>query len=117
MIAFLSVFIGGGAGASLRYLCSLIFEPYGFFPHLIPNLVGAFLIGFLSLKIGLFSKELTLLLVVGFLGGFTTFSGYVHFLTQTSLYKGAAYLLLHHIVGIGLFILGVEVSKLLLKVD
>ena len=109
--------MGGGAGASLRYLCSLVFEPYGFFPHLLPNLIGAFLIGFLSLKSGLFSKELSLLLVVGFLGGFTTFSGYIHFLTQNNLYKGVVYLLLHHILGITLFVLGAEVSKLLLKID
>ena len=115
MISFLSVFIGGGLGASLRYLCSIVFEPLGAFPHLIPNLVGAFLIGLLSLRVGLLSKELTLLLVVGFLGGFTTFSGYIHFLTQNSLYQGAVYLLIHHILGLGLFVAGVEFSKALFK--
>ena len=115
MIPFLSVFIGGGLGASLRYLCSIALEPYGVFPHLIPNVIGTFLIGFISMRLGLLSKEMTLLIVVGFLGGFTTFSGYIHFLTQVSLQKAAVYLILHYSLGIGLFLAGVELSKFVFK--
>jgi CrcB protein len=115
VISFLSVFIGGGLGASLRYLFSILLEPYGVFPHLVPNVIGAFLIGFVSMRLGFMSKDFTLLFVVGFLGGFTTFSGYIHFLTQTSLPKAAMYLVSHYSLGIGLFLAGVELSKLFFK--
>lgn len=117
MIAFLSVFIGGGLGASARYLIHHVFSPLGFYPYLIPNLLGAFLIGVVSYKGGLLSKELTLLLVVGFLGGFTTFSSYIHFLAQNSLNKGLVYATLHHVLGLGLFVLGREFSKLIFEVN
>ena len=92
-----------------------MFEPYGIFPHLIPNLIGVFLIGFLSARVGLLSRDLTLLIVVGFLGGFTTFSGYMQFLTQTNMYKGLVYILIHHLLGLGFFFIGVEFSKPFLK--
>lgn len=64
------VFIGAGFGGSLRFLC-----PFGT-PFV--NLIGCFLAGFtlfFSQK-HIFSQELSLLLTIGFLGGFTTFSAF-----------------------------------------
>ncbi len=76
----LFVALGGGLGSVLRYLTSFwIGKSYSSaFPlgTFIINVLGCFVIGFL---IGLSSKtllneELRLLLVVGFCGGYTTFS-------------------------------------------
>lgn len=75
--------IGGGIGAISRYLVgreltertSSLF-PYGTFTV---NAVGAFLIGVLFATLtekGVGPDHLRLLLVVGILGGFTTFSSY-----------------------------------------
>lgn len=73
------VFAGGGIGSVLRYWVGMKFPslatnfPWSTFGV---NVLGSFLIGFL---IAYFSKspqsqQLYLLLVVGFCGGFTTFS-------------------------------------------
>lgn len=81
MLNILSVFIGGGLGACLRYLTGVLFT--GNFKINLPvatflvNIVGCFLIGFLYVifveKMQA-SKQLKLLLTVGFCGGLTTFS-------------------------------------------
>ena len=74
--------VGGGIGAICRFLLSrsvqLIFPfifPLG---TLVVNILGSFLIGFLSILIlnrfGAMGSELRALLLVGLLGGFTTFS-------------------------------------------
>ncbi len=75
--------LGGALGSSCRYLVgvwALRFfgsgYPWGTF---IVNVVGSFLIGglaeFIALKLNA-SAELRILLVTGFLGGFTTFSAF-----------------------------------------
>lgn len=74
---FLFVGIGGAVGAMLRYAISLI--PYkGDFPALtlVTNLLGAFLIGFISgaAEKKCLSDNLVLFLKTGVCGGFTTFS-------------------------------------------
>jgi fluoride exporter len=74
--------IGGGGGAIFRFLLSRLSQGiFGFtFPigTLIVNVIGAFLIGFLSILIFQraidFAQELRALLLIGLLGGFTTFS-------------------------------------------
>ena len=83
----LNVFIvglGGFIGSALRYLIggwaqglskSLDF-PYG---TLIVNLIGCFVIGFLGELAearGVFTSETRLLVFIGLLGGFTTFSSF-----------------------------------------
>lgn len=75
----LLVAFGGALGSTLRYLISLIFISKKFpFSTLTVNIVGSFLIGLLiaySLKNSVSSYWQTIL-VVGFCGGFTTFSAF-----------------------------------------
>lgn len=75
------VALGGGAGSALRYLTSWWFVKQ--FPHIFPlgtfivNVTGCFIIGLLmgfSVRFGILDKDLRLLLIVGFCGGYTTFS-------------------------------------------
>lgn len=82
MIAFLFVGLGGALGSMARYGMSLA-VPSGAFPYatLIVNVVGCFCIG-LALptaeRAAGLSPDLRALVVVGFLGGFTTFSAFGH---------------------------------------
>jgi CrcB protein len=81
MKSYLIVFFGGGVGAALRYwLSGAVYRylpadfPYG---TLAVNISGCFLIGILmSVQEGRFEFEpsLRLLIGIGILGGFTTFS-------------------------------------------
>lgn len=81
MLNLLAVFVGGGLGACLRYLTGVLISgnlkinlPVATF---LVNIIGCFLIGFLYVifveKLQA-SKQLKLLLTVGFCGGLTTFS-------------------------------------------
>lgn len=81
------VFLGGGLGAVCRYLVTTqVGARFGtVFPFgtLTVNTLGSFLMGllmgallFLTERTGLTAGPLKLLLTVGFLGGFTTFSSF-----------------------------------------
>lgn len=75
----LYVFLGGGLGALCRWLIALgMGQSVNGFPTstLIVNLLGCFLIGVASAYFMQVESKLQLLLVVGFLGGFTTFSSF-----------------------------------------
>lgn len=79
---FLSVAAGGALGACARYGISLVLSHYVLrFPMatLLANMSGALIAGFLAtlfLSKGLLGTPAHLLIVVGFLGGFTTFSAF-----------------------------------------
>lgn len=78
---FLLVFLGGGVGSVSRYLISIITPKYykGDFPlgTFIVNIVGCFVIGIFMAILGVGgSSKLNALLIVGFCGGFTTFSSF-----------------------------------------
>ena len=82
IFAFLSVFVGAGFGACLRYALNLALNPI--FPPvpmgtLASNLLGAYLAGaaatFFLMRVGL-PAEYRLLVITGFLGGLTTFSSF-----------------------------------------
>lgn len=74
--------IGGGVGAICRFLLSRTLHLFtGFtFPYgtLVVNVLGSFLMALLSViiidRIAVWSTELRALLLIGLLGGFTTFS-------------------------------------------
>jgi CrcB protein len=83
LIRYAAVVIGGGAGALVRYVAaSAIMARFGGkFPlgTFVINVTGSFLIGFLMTMLTerfQFDPKWRLLLVVGFLGGYTTFSSY-----------------------------------------
>jgi fluoride exporter len=84
MTNILLIGIGGFIGSILRYLTSgyaqqiskTIDFPYG---TLAVNLIGCFIIGFLSQLAedrGVFTNQSRLFVFTGFLGGFTTFSSF-----------------------------------------
>lgn len=79
---WLLVALGGAIGASLRYSASIwLVKPGGLFPWTTwsVNLLGCFLAGAFfafSQKYPVLQQEARLLLMVGILGGFTTFSSF-----------------------------------------
>ncbi len=80
MRRLLTVFVGGGVGASLRAALLAWLAPWGAVlpvPVLIANALGAFVLGLIFVladEAGLLRAETRLFLAVGVLGGFTTFS-------------------------------------------
>ena len=81
-IAIVWVFLGGGLGASARFLLSEWLRPMvksGFpWPTFAANLIGCALAGFLAARFGLSNPEhpWRAFILVGVLGGFTTFSAF-----------------------------------------
>jgi CrcB protein len=84
MINIFLIGIGGFLGSILRYLASGYVQqasrsidfPYG---TLVVNVLGCFIIGFLAQLAedrGVFTNQSRLFVLVGFLGGFTTFSAF-----------------------------------------
>lgn len=106
----LSVFIGGGIGAVLRFFVSHISKKVLIFPFagtFIVNVVGCFFIGYLFAQIlykGTFQPVLRLFLITGLLGGLTTFSTFnleVFELIKTGkVMTGLSYLFLSCAVGL-----------------
>jgi len=98
LIRYLLVLIGGGTGAMARYAAgSAIMTRFGgTFPlgTLVINVTGSFLIGFLMTMLTERFKldpNWRLLLVVGFLGGYTTFSSF-EWETYSTLRDGARWM-------------------------
>ena len=99
---FFYVFLGGGIGAVCRYLVTTqigmrlgTFFPFG---TLTVNVIGSLLMGLimgtlavLARTSGLLPEQVRLLLTVGFLGGFTTFSSFS--LETLTLPRGGSYAL------------------------
>lgn len=109
---FIAVFLGGGLGALLRYLVSLIAGrligielPYATF---IINITGSLFLGFvLALAFNKYvepNHNLMIFLTVGLAGGFTTFSTYSYeslvLIRQGKLFQSALYLFLSPAIGL-----------------
>jgi CrcB protein len=117
-----SVALGGAIGAVLRYLVnvsplSTVFEKFPL-PTLAINISGSFLIGFLLILFAdkiVVSQSVRMMLVVGLLGAFTTFSTFeleIYGLIRERLFMLAAgYLLLSVVVGFVGLVAGVEIAK------
>lgn len=80
---YLAIVLAGGAGALLRYLLGRATINFGWsvlpFGTLIANLLGCFLIGYLSWQMvhrWQLSTDMQAVFLTGFLGGFTTFSAF-----------------------------------------
>ncbi|NLC28673.1 MAG: fluoride efflux transporter CrcB [Campylobacteraceae bacterium] len=81
--SLLAVAFGGALGSLLRYgvgLCiAHIWPPHSYIATVLVNIVGSFLVGSLFAWFALrpeSSDLMRLLLITGFLGGFTTFSAF-----------------------------------------
>lgn len=118
----LAVFIGGGAGAVLRYLTGVFALRYLSFSLLFAtfavNIIGCFILGFLySLFIDKpeINNSLKLALTAGFCGGLTTFSIFslemFEMLGNSQILYVLIYLLLSITVGLAAVWIGVNVAK------
>ena len=122
MKQLLLVFIGGGAGSSLRYLLAKWLNPStDGFPYgtLTTNIIGSLLIGFIlgwALKTNSLSANSTLILATGFCGGFTTFSAFAYenhlFLKSGDFFNFIVYTLLSLILGFSAVFIGIWISKI-----
>lgn len=125
MIGYLYIFLGAGTGGLCRYLLSIAVQkacqgwifPIGTFAV---NMLGCFIIGLLAQLAesrGVFQGETRLLLFVGLLGGFTTFSSFgyetVQLLRDGQYLYAAANAVLQVIIGIGLVWLGYVAARLI----
>ena len=123
---WLWVGVGGFLGANARYwlssfIAGLVSNPVLPYGTITVNILGCFVIGFLG-EIGeyhhWFSQNLYLFLLVGFLGGFTTFSSFgfeaFHLLQEHQIVPAMIDVLLQ--VGLGLLgvVLGFGLARLIL---
>ena len=110
---------GGALGSIARYAVSLLFAHLAISSHwatLVVNVVGSFLIG---LAIPLLSGGAHLIAVVGFCGGFTTFSTFssqaVQLFQAGERLAAAAYVAVSLVVSIAMVLLGMYVAGRLVK--
>lgn len=106
----LYVILGGGLGAGMRCLLSSYLNSSQFpIGTLSINLLGCLLIGIAS-NFLLNSPKMSMLIVTGFLGGFTTFSAFgldaFQLLQHHNYIKFFTYVAISNVLGIGLVILG-----------
>lgn len=102
----LLVGLGGASGSILRYLFSRLTRHLGENKELFPwgtfgvNIIGCFIIGILfelSIRHEWFSDKYQLFFLVGFCGGFTTFSSYI--LDGILIGKGSLFISTLYIMG------------------
>ena len=118
---WLLVALGGAAGCVARYATALAFfrpgEPPAFpWATLVANLLGCLLIGYLNGVLADRRPELRVLLMVGFLGGYTTFSTFsletASYLRGGMYLRAVAYLILSNAIGIALVFAGDAVARM-----
>lgn len=116
----LLIILGGGLGSACRYLISLaagrrLGETFAWGTMTV-NLLGCLFIGFLIGLIdkSIISREFRMLLVTGFLGGFTTFSTFslesTRMILSGAVDKALINIGINVIVGLGLTIAGLFVA-------
>jgi CrcB protein len=117
------IFLFGGLGVVSRYLfnelCSKLFATTLPVATFFVNLIGCFFIGlFLGLTTAKFlpSDHLRIAIVVGFLGGFTTFSSFafesVRLAEEGAYGVALSYLIISPVLGFGAVVLGQYLAKM-----
>jgi CrcB protein len=122
---YLYVIIGGGLGALLRYISTEIITkincinfPFG---TLFVNIFGSFLIGlfYKLFENDIIPQEYRILIITGFLGGYTTFSTYSMETAQNiingNINIGIINLLANNILCILFVVLGLILGKIIIK--
>ncbi len=122
LIKFITVFIGGGIGSTLRFWLSTyaskhlpIFFPFG---TLIVNLLGSFILGLMIFgwdEKGLINPTVKLFIGIGFCGGLTTFSTFS--LETFNLIKNAEFLIagLNILVNVLFTLIGIYIAYLVTR--
>ena len=117
--SLLLVGAGGALGSIVRYAVSLLFAHFAISSHwatLLVNVVGSFLIGLL---LTVLSNGAYLFAVVGFCGGFTTFSTFSSQVLQLfqsgERVTAVAYMALSVVVSIMMVLAGMYVAGKLVK--
>ena len=117
----IAVGFGGFLGAIARYFISgyiqnkiFVIFPIGTF---VVNIIGSFIIGFLwqLFSIVVFSQNVKLLILTGFIGAFTTFSTFslevVNLFQEKEYFYMVLYLMGTNILGIVFVFLGIFISR------
>jgi CrcB protein len=122
-MAYLLVILGGGTGALLRYISTqsvnAVFKTHFSLGTLFVNCVGALLIGFLInfFEMHALSAKWRLLLITGFLGGYTTFSAYsletVEYFISGNIKYGILNIFVNNVLCILLVLLGLRINNLI----
>ena len=119
---YLSLILAGGCGAVLRYWVriaavnlNLTALPFG---TLLVNVLGSFLMGYLSwsmLHRWQLPKEFQVVILTGFLGGFTTFSAFslevVNMFEQGLSARAVLYVVSSVLLSVGMCLLGLLLAK------
>ncbi len=117
----LYIALGGGLGAVSRYIIGSWdwLKTSGGFPvgTLTANLIGCFLIGLVFAKFGMGPRWVSPLVIIGFLGGFTTFSTFglesYWMIRDSKWLLLGSYVLISNIVGILLVFAGIKAGEFL----
>ena len=120
---YLMIMLGGGVGALLRYASSQwinsIFKTQFSFGTIFVNCIGAFLIGFLINFFDVYSlnPKWKLMVITGFLGGYTTFSAYsletVQYFVNGNIKYAVVNILANNVLCILLALLGLWINNLI----
>jgi CrcB protein len=120
---YLMVIIGGGIGALLRYISTqginAIFNHKFTLGTFFVNCIGSLLIGFLINMFDYFSMDnkWKLLVVTGFLGGYTTYSAYsyetINYMLNGNIKYALINILIHNVVCLLLVVLGIWLSRII----